>query len=811
MELIRARAAGLVRRGLRATVLLAVLAGLAAGIATAMVAAGRRTATAYDRFYEHADVPELLLNFCPPGFVLGPEADVTRCYLYDAAEEEAVLEALPEVESATRGAFRGLTVAAADRPDERVAASAIVGEGDETPPNLAGDHLLVEGREAKGPDEVLLNEFLAEHSGLGVGDDAVLTFWSKEEIGDFVEEDPPPFEGPSIEVEVVGIGRGLTDLAQAQVGFGLGGEAAVLYAGPGLGAATADAGAFRGMLVDATADDREAATAAIEAAFPGQPFQVADALGIEEIAPTRDAIGYEAQAMTTLGLVVALLAIAFVGQAIARQSRREWSDGPVLRAMGFTSGEASAAAALRSLSIGIPGAALAVGVAALLSPQGPVGVGRRAEIDPGFHLDGLVLAIGAVVVIVVSALAAVAPMVRGRALRTLAPVPPRRRPHRFVPLPPVATAGLHLARTGRGRGVEVTTALTSAAAAVIVTVAAGSLVASFDDLQRSPERFGAPWDVSVGVPFEDEASVREILRGHRAEIDRAAAIRGQDLLVEDESAWTQAFVPMDGVADEAPPLPIDEGRPPATPREIAVGALTLQDIDRSVGDRVTLTNVASNASVEVTIVGTAVINDTFESSPGRGALVTPELIAEMAPEVEDGDPAVVSLRRGVDVDAFMEDLREEIDTPIQRPLQQAALRNVDRIRELPYVMATVVGLLALASLVHALVLSVSRNRRVLGVLKGLGFTKGQVAGTIAWHATSYAVAATVIALPLGVMAGRWGWRAVSDSLGVPDVAVLPLAALALVAVALVLLANLAAAYPGWRAARLSTASALRAE
>ena len=152
-----------------------------------------------------------------------------------------------------------------------------------------------------------------------------------------------------------------------------------------------------------------------------------------------------------------------------------------------------------------------------------------------------------------------------------------------------------------------------------------------------------------------------------------------------------------------------------------------------------------------------------------------------------------------------------IDTPVQRPLHQAALRNVERIRELPYVMAAVVALLAVVSLVHTLVLSVSRNRRVLGVLKGLGFTKLQIGGAIAWHATSYAVAATVVALPLGVIVGRWGWRMVAGSLGVPDVPVFPVLTFGMVFVALVLLANLAAAYPGWRAARLSTAAALHAE
>jgi len=812
VELIWARAAGLMRRGWRATMLLALMAGLTAGVAMAMVAAGGRTATAYDRFLAHADVPELLINFCPPELEAGPDVDLTACYRYDAIEEQRLLATLPEVEAAGRGSFRGLTIAPAARPDDRVMASTLVTYQDDFPGSLAGDYLVVEGRAAEGPDEVLLNEELAERSGLAVGDRAVVTFWGPDELGVFDDKHPPELRGPKIEVEVVGVGRGLTDLAAAQTGFGSG-EGALLYPGPGLGAATSEVGEFGGVLVQATGDDAAAATAAIERAVSPQLFNVAPALAIDEIEPTRDAIRYEAQATTALGLVLAVLAIVFVGQAIARQSRREWAEGPILRAVGITTGQATASAALRSLSISVPAAVVGVGTAILLSPRGPVGVGRRAEVDPGMKVDLPVLALGALVVLLVGALATCAPLLRGRALRVVTPVPPRRRPHRSLALPPVATAGLHMARTGRGRGVEVVAALTSAVAAVVAIVAAGSMVASLDDLLRTSARFGAPWDVSIGVPFEDEPTVVALLQDPqvRDAVDQAAFIRGQDLRIGDEHAWVHAYVPIEDVAEEAPSLPIDEGRPPATAREIAVGSLTLEDLDLSIGDRVTLGNIASGDEVEVTIVGTAMINDNFEASPGRGGVVTPDLIAELAPEIISGDPAIVSLRPGEDVDRFIETVEAEIDTSAQRPLAPAALRNVDRIRELPYLMAAVVALLAAASLVHALVLSVSRNRRVLGVLKGLGFTRLQVGGTIAWHATAYAVAAAAIALPLGVIAGRWGWRMVAGSLGVPDVPVVPVLSFGIVFVALLVLANLAAAYPGWRAARLSTAAALHAE
>ena len=145
---------------------------------------------------------------------------------------------------------------------------------------------------------------------------------------------------------------------------------------------------------------------------------------------------------------------------------------------------------------------------------------------------------------------------------------------------------------------------------------------------------------------------------------------------------------------------------------------------------------------------------------------------------------------------------------IIEPRPQAAISNVGRIRNLPYLMTVFVVVLALASLVHALVLATNRNRRALGMLKGLGFVRREVAETVICHATVYAMGALVVAVPLGIIVGRWGWRTVAEQLGVPAVEVVPPLAVATVTIAALLLAIVAAAYPAWRAAaRLPTADA----
>jgi putative ABC transport system permease protein len=811
VELIWTRATGLVRRAWRATVVLAALAALAAGVGMAVVSAGLRTATAYDRFAAFADVPDLLVNLCPPDADPESPDGIEACYSYDAAAERQVIEALPEVEHAARGSFRGLTVAPADDPSDTTVATGVVLYDPGLPPSTAGRSQIVTGRAASAADEVVLNEVMADRSGLEVGDEVVVTFWAPEETGS-LEGDASTFHGPTVEAEVVGITRSLTDLAASHVGSGAN-DASAVGIPLEMARATTEAGGLTGVLVEATDDDAEAARVAIEAALPGRLINIGPALGADEVEPTRDAIRYEAHATTILGLVLAALAVTFVAQAVARQSRREWEDGPILRAVGMSTRDAAASALLRGLAIGLPAAVAAVVIAVALSPVGPIGIGRRAEVDPGVHADAPVLLVGALLVVAVGAGAAAIPLLGGRALRTVPPAPPRESPRRSFGLPPVASAGLHLARSRQRGAVVLGTALASAGAAVVVVLAAATLTSSFDDLAATPARFGAPWDVSVGADLQAGSSEVETAL-HRSSlsdsVDQAALITGTDMQIGDERAWVHAYVPLPSVTDEVLPVPLIDGRPPATNREIAVGALTMADAGLGIGDTVEVTSPTTGEVFEVTVVGTAIINDNFEASPGRGAVVTPELMAEAAPGIT-GDPVILSLTPDTDVDAFARTLAQEVGSAVEPPIQQAAVRNVARIRELPYAMAAVVVLLALASMLHAMVLSVRRHRRDLGVLKSLGFTRRQVSGAVAWHATAYAVVAFVIAVPLGVIAGRWGWQLVAESLGVPVVVVVPLFVPLLVMVGLLALVNLAAAYPAWRAAHMPTAIALRSE
>jgi ABC-type lipoprotein release transport system permease subunit len=147
----------------------------------------------------------------------------------------------------------------------------------------------------------------------------------------------------------------------------------------------------------------------------------------------------------------------------------------------------------------------------------------------------------------------------------------------------------------------------------------------------------------------------------------------------------------------------------------------------------------------------------------------------------------------------------------QPPSTVTDVSNLANVRQLPLLLAAFLALLGVGAVGHAL-LTVSRRRaRELAVLRAIGLTPGQTAACVAWQALVVALVALVIGVPVGIAIGRQLWRTIADT--VPLVYVGPLSPVLLAVVvpgALIALLALAVA-PAWRAARLRTASTLRAE
>jgi ABC-type lipoprotein release transport system permease subunit len=137
--------------------------------------------------------------------------------------------------------------------------------------------------------------------------------------------------------------------------------------------------------------------------------------------------------------------------------------------------------------------------------------------------------------------------------------------------------------------------------------------------------------------------------------------------------------------------------------------------------------------------------------------------------------------------------------------------NFGRVRSMPLVVGGVLAGLAAATLMLTLVTAVRRRRRDLAVLKTLGFTRRQVTTAVLWQATTIAGSTLIVAIPAGLVLGRFLWRFRADDLGIVFEPRVPVAALVLVGAVAVVLANLIAALPGRAAATTRPAAVLRSE
>ncbi len=127
----------------------------------------------------------------------------------------------------------------------------------------------------------------------------------------------------------------------------------------------------------------------------------------------------------------------------------------------------------------------------------------------------------------------------------------------------------------------------------------------------------------------------------------------------------------------------------------------------------------------------------------------------------------VWLDSGIDRAATLGALRQAFPTTFIEHAVPRQILNLGLVSGQPILLATIVGVLAGAALVHALVMSVRRGRRQIGFLKTLGFTRRQVVAAVAWHASSIAAVALLIGILLGVVMGRLAWGAIVDDLGRP--------------------------------------------
>jgi FtsX-like permease family len=141
------------------------------------------------------------------------------------------------------------------------------------------------------------------------------------------------------------------------------------------------------------------------------------------------------------------------------------------------------------------------------------------------------------------------------------------------------------------------------------------------------------------------------------------------------------------------------------------------------------------------------------------------------------------------------------DTPV-------SLVNFGEAVNFPLILGFVLALFGAATLLHLLVVSVARRRHEIGLLKSLGFVKGQVGATVCWQASTVALVGIIVGIPLGVAVGQAVWRTFATNLGAVPVSVVPVEVVAALGVGVLVVANLLAVAPAVVAARSKTTAQL---
>jgi hypothetical protein len=812
MAAVRARAAAELRRRWKATVLLAVLIGLTGGVVLAAVAGARRTDTVMDRFLAYHQATNVAVE------VQGLDTDAVR--------------RLPMVAEVAEGAYMVMVVALPSgepNPDAYGEINPFGGRG-EPWPGSSNRPILVAGRlpSKDRPLEVAIDETLADRRHLEVG--GTLRMWGYtpaqvERAGQDAGALGDP-AGGAFDLTVTGILRTPIDLAPVPTGQDvawLGSEELILTPaflsahGPRVANLS---GGFEVRLRNGLRD-LDAFSAAVRRLPGGRDALVyANSDAERTVRKLERAIRIEVAAQLVFAALAALTGLFVVGQSIARQVQLDAADHPALRALGMTSEQLVAAVLLRGALVGVGGALLTTAMAVLLSPLTPIGLARRAEVDPGLAVDAPVLVLGvAGLLLFVLARTALAGWAATRASGAVQGRQPTvRRPSRVGDSlagaggPPSAVIGTRLAFES-GQGTAAPSARTAAVGAVVAVAAVAAALtfgSSLGHLVSAPALQGWAGDAIVGTP-----------RGRFDSPDREARRLAGNPLVGGFTSLTTPAQPIrvDGVnvvAFGIDPLegtvlpPTLRGRQVRSTAELALGPVSLRRLGREVGDVVEV--AAGERRHRLRIVGTTLLHTKLSNdlTMGAGALLSLDGLRRLVPDAAP-NLFLVEYAPGADPQAAFESLRRDFGRIVLRPLDNEEVENLARVGGLPYVLAGLLALLGVGTIAHTLVSSIRHRRRDLAVLKTLGFVRGQVRATVAWQATGFAVLAVVAGIPLGVAAGRWAWVLVNQGLHSLAGPVTPTLAVLTIVPATMLVANLVAALPARSAAATRPAVVLRSE
>jgi len=560
------------------------------------------------------------------------------------------------------------------------------------------------------------------------------------------------------------------------------------------------------------------------------------------------AIKPESVALGAFGAIAALACLILAAQAISRLLRRGEGDRDVLKALG--------ASPLTTVADGLVGVQFAAGlgtivavvVAVVLSPLGPLGPVRPVYPDAGLSVDWTVIGIGVAVLVVGLGAITIALCVRSIAKKTRKSGESVSRRSRAAlglqgaGMPVAGVVGVHFAlESGRGRSaVPIRSIIGGTVIAVAMVVATLTFASGFSTLISRPPLYGWNWTYLLNPSSAVPPKALSLLN-HDPRVAAWSGADYTDLQIDGEELPILLESPH---AKLSPPILSGHGL--ETSRQIVLGAATLSQLHKHIGDTVMVSLGTKKdapyylAPTPLVIVGTASLPAVGyasfvaeHTSMGTGALVPldfshiPFQGGNADPNLNGPELVFVRMRSGESSSAGRKDMQRIANASdrlfatdknaagdsvevlgVLRPVQ---IVNYRSIGSTPIFLAAGLALGAVLALGLTLASSVRRRRREFALLKTFGFTHRQLASTVACQATTTALIGVVVGLPLGVVIGRQLWTIFARSIyAVPDPTV-PLLSVIMVGVGTVLFANLVAVLPGRNAARTPAALALRTE
>jgi hypothetical protein len=795
------------RRRWRSWLAVVLLVSIVGGIVLAAAAAGQRTASAFPDFVAAHGFDALVYTLRPSPTIAG----------------------FPNVASVTDeiGPDNGQPTCACTHPINPSDFGVLV-----VPPKGAPPFKLVSGRlpDPSKPDQVLASFTLQQDYGLHLGSVVTVPFYAASQTAAYNESNGEGLrpKGPTISFHVVGF-------EATEFEFPSGSSPTYdLYAPAAFDRAVVPRVAagyvYFVRLRHGAADFARFRNETLSLSGSGGGYAESAEL---QIATVETSIHPQAIGWWLLAALAALVGLAVIGQALARQSIIESEDYPTLAAIGADRQQLVALGMARCLVLALAGAAGAMILAIALSPIAPLGEARVAEASTGVTFDAAVLLIGALATAaVVIALGAWPASRAARSLRTgqrLAITRPSVVVTQLAAAgaPPSAVVGVRYAleRRSGSATVPVGSALLGTVLAVIALCGTGVFGASLDHLTTTPKLYGDPFQLNFSDPNSQGVPDPALLTSlrHDSAVTAITAGIAIEVSIKNVSVGGIAGTPVRGGQLL---LSAVNGHLPSGVGQIGLGIATMNQVGARLGSvvqvnvplpsggtrtapfrvvsQVSLPVLAGTVSLGTGAVFTLAGYENAVCPPGPKQTTCRTAVVEgtnggMLVSVVPGPRGVAAINHYLDAYRALTALA----------VAPTSLINFGEAVNFPLLFGAILAIFGAATLLHMLVVSVARRRQEIGLLKVLGFVKGQVASVVSWQATTLALIGIVIGVPIGVVIGQAAWTAFASNLGAVPVSVVPIWLIVVLIGGVLVVANLIAVGPALVASRSKVGDLLR--